>query len=124
MLLRTAFLCFCCGCWFALLSGVLPTYPQSLFQVIAGTKITNELFRNVKNGEKLFECFIRCISDPLCSGLTLKNYSDDCGRFCHMVECDHLYLEGDSELTNICGFTSNNCCQTFVFPRFIPDKKI
>ena len=99
MWLRTASLDLCCFCWFALLNGVLPTYPQSLFQVIAGSKIINGLFRNVKNGEKLFECFIRCISDPLCSGVTLKNYTDINGGFYHVVECDILHLEGDRELT-------------------------
>ena len=99
MLIRTiATLYLCCGCWFALLSGVLLTKPQSSFQLFTGTKITGEPSRNIKTVKTLFECFIQCILDPLCSGLTVKNYTDING-FYHVVECDILHLEGDRELT-------------------------
>ena len=99
MLLRTTSLYFCCGCWFVLLIGVLPTEPQSSFQLFTGTKITSGPSGYVKTGKTLFECFMQCVLDPLCSGLTVENYTAINGGFYHVVECDHLYLEGHRELT-------------------------
>ena len=100
MLLRTtASLYLCLGWWLPLLSEELPTNPQSSFQVFPGTKITGGQSGNINTRKTLSECFIRCILDSKCSGLTLKNYTDIYPGFYHVAECDLLQLEYASELT-------------------------
>ena len=87
----------CCGCLFAY--EELSTNPQSSFQLFAGIKITDEPSGNVKTGKTLFECFIQCIFAPLCTSITVKNYTNIYRKFYHVAECDLLHLEGGSELT-------------------------
>ena len=100
MLIRIlASLYFCCGCWTSMVSGELSPNPQSSFQVFAATKMIGTASRNVKTGKTLFECFIQCILDPLCSGITLKNFTDISGRLYHVIECDILHLEANNRFT-------------------------
>ena len=100
MLLRiTASLYFCLGWWLPLSSEELSTNPQSSFQVFEGTKITSGQSENVRTRKTLLECFVQCILDSLCLGLTLRNYTNIYPGFYHVADCDSLHMEYASELT-------------------------